>query len=234
MCGCSIAFIRMRSPSSAPPDLRRDGSIERIAILSASRWSSRKRRTSSSVSELLPAPPVPVMPSAGDRRLRRGGAQRRRAASAGTVPSSSRVISRASARVREAVAARAAPSSDAGRSSARSTSAARDHVVDHALQAELLAVLRRVDARDAVVVQLADLGGHDHAAAAAEHLDVPAAALAQQVDHVLEELDVAALVGRDRDAVRVLLRARSRRSPPPSGCGRGGSPRSRLPAGCGA
>ncbi len=47
--------------------------------------------------------------------------------------------------------------------------------------------------------------GHDHAAAAAEHLDVRAAALAQQVEHVLEELDVAALVGRDRDAVRVFL-----------------------------
>ena len=65
MFGCSIAFMRMRSPSSAPPDLRRDGSIEMIAICSRSCWSSRKRRTSSSVSELLPAPPVPVMPSAG-------------------------------------------------------------------------------------------------------------------------------------------------------------------------
>ena len=36
MFGCSIAFIRMRSPSSAPPDLRRDGSIEMIAIFSLS------------------------------------------------------------------------------------------------------------------------------------------------------------------------------------------------------
>jgi hypothetical protein len=34
---------------------------------------------------------------------------------------------------------------------------------------------------------------------------VLAAAAAQQVDHVLEVLDVAALVGRDRDALRVLL-----------------------------
>ncbi len=65
MFGCSIAFIRMRSPSSAPPDLRRDGSIEMIAIRSRSCWSMRKRRTISSVSELLPAPPVPVTPSVG-------------------------------------------------------------------------------------------------------------------------------------------------------------------------
>ena len=83
-----------------------------------------------------------------------------------------------------------------------------DHVVDHALQAHLLAVLGRIDARDAVVVQLLDLRRHDHAAAAAEHLDVLAAALAQQVEHVLEVLDVAALVGADGDALRVLLKRR--------------------------
>ena len=82
MFGCSIAFIRMRSPSSAPPDLRRDGSIEMIAIFSASRWSSRNRRTSSSVSELLPAPPVPVMPSAGTPDLSAAAQQLARAASA--------------------------------------------------------------------------------------------------------------------------------------------------------
>ena len=35
------------------------------AILSASPWSMRKRRISSSVSEDLPDPPVPVMPSTG-------------------------------------------------------------------------------------------------------------------------------------------------------------------------
>ena len=47
---------------------------------------------------------------------------------------------------------------------------------------------------DAVRVQLGDLARQDDAAAAAEDLDVLAAALAQQVDHVLEVLDVAALV----------------------------------------
>jgi hypothetical protein len=54
-------------------------------------------------------------------------------------------------------------------------------------------------------VQLLDLGRHDHAAAAAEELDVGAAAFAQQVDHVLEELDVAALVAGHGDPLHVLL-----------------------------
>ena len=60
-------------------------------------------------------------------------------------------------------------------------------------------------ARHAVALQLGDLGRHDDAAAAAEHLDVLAAALLQQVDHVLEVLDVPALVRADRDALHVFL-----------------------------
>ena len=60
-----MAFMRMRSPSRAPPLLRREGSIEMTATRSASSWSRRKRRISSSVSEDLPAPPVPVMPNTG-------------------------------------------------------------------------------------------------------------------------------------------------------------------------
>ncbi len=60
-----IAFMRMRSPSSAPPLLRRDGSMEMTAMRRRSRWSRRKRRISSSVSDDLPAPPVPVMPMTG-------------------------------------------------------------------------------------------------------------------------------------------------------------------------
>jgi hypothetical protein len=45
----------------------RDGSMEIRPILTLSSWSRRKRRTSSSVSDDLPAPPVPVMPSTGVR-----------------------------------------------------------------------------------------------------------------------------------------------------------------------
>ena len=35
MFGCSMAFMRMRSPSSAPPVRLREGSIEMMAILTA-------------------------------------------------------------------------------------------------------------------------------------------------------------------------------------------------------
>jgi len=83
--------------------------------------------------------------------------------------------------------------------------AAHHHLADHAFQAHVLPVLGAVDARHAVVLQFADLGRHDHAAAAAEHLDVRATTFAQQVDHVLEVLEVAALVGADGDALHVLL-----------------------------
>ncbi len=83
--------------------------------------------------------------------------------------------------------------------------AAGEHVVDHALQAQLPAVLGRIDARDAVSLELADFLGHDHPAAAAEHFDVLPPSLAQELDHVLEVLDMAALIRGNRDALHVLL-----------------------------
>ncbi len=83
-----------------------------------------------------------------------------------------------------------------------------DHQPDHSLQAHLLAVFGREDARDAVVVQFPDLGRHDDSAATAVDADVRAAALAQQVDHVLEELDVPALVARHRETLHVFLQRR--------------------------
>ncbi len=61
----SRLFIRIRSPRRAPPPLRRVGSTASTATRTLSCWSIRRRRTSSSVSELLPLPPVPVMPSTG-------------------------------------------------------------------------------------------------------------------------------------------------------------------------
>jgi hypothetical protein len=86
--------------------------------------------------------------------------------------------------------------------------AAHHHLADHPGQAHALAVLGAVDPLDAVGLQLGDLARHDHAAAAAEDAHVRAAALAQQVDHVLEVLDVAALVGADGDALHVFLQRR--------------------------
>ena len=60
-----MAFIRILSPNNAPPDLRRDGSIEIMAILMLSLKSKRKRRKISSVKLDFPAPPVPVIPKTG-------------------------------------------------------------------------------------------------------------------------------------------------------------------------
>ena len=57
-------FIRIRSPRSAPPVRRRVGSTATTAIESSGNHSSKRARISS-VTVLLPAPPVPVMPTTG-------------------------------------------------------------------------------------------------------------------------------------------------------------------------
>ncbi len=56
-----MAFIRIRSPSNAPPVFLLEGSTE-ITPIYLSGKSIRKRRTNSSTSEDFPAPPVPVIP----------------------------------------------------------------------------------------------------------------------------------------------------------------------------
>ena len=58
-----MAFIRMRSPSKAPPVFRFDGSTEIMAMVLS--VSIKKRRTNSSTKDDFPAPPVPVMPNTG-------------------------------------------------------------------------------------------------------------------------------------------------------------------------
>ncbi len=82
---------------------------------------------------------------------------------------------------------------------------ARKDVVDHAVQAELPPVLRRVDLLDAVPLESLDFLGRDGATTADDHADVVAAALPQHVDHVREVFVVAALVRADRHRVRVFL-----------------------------
>ncbi|MBA7546681.1 hypothetical protein ES705_39073 [subsurface metagenome] len=62
--GVSIAFIRILSPSKAPPVLRFEGSTEMIAIVIPGK-STRNLLISSSTSDDLPAPPVPVIPITG-------------------------------------------------------------------------------------------------------------------------------------------------------------------------
>jgi hypothetical protein len=57
-------------------------------------------------------------------------------------------------------------------------------------------------------VQFVDLARDDDPTAAAEDLDIRATARLQQVDHVLEELDVATLVRGDGDSLHILLQRR--------------------------
>ena len=82
---------------------------------------------------------------------------------------------------------------------------AAHHVLDHRDQAHVHAVVRVIDALDAVGLQFADLFRGDGAAAAAEHADVACAAFLQHVDHVLEVFDMTALVAGQRDGVGVFL-----------------------------
>ena len=83
--------------------------------------------------------------------------------------------------------------------------AAHHHLANHPRQAHALSVLGAEDAAHAVGLQFGNFGGHDDAAAAAKHLDLRAATRAQQIHHVLEILHMPALVGAERDALRVFL-----------------------------
>ena len=78
-------------------------------------------------------------------------------------------------------------------------------MVDHPLETHSSAVLGAEDLVDAVGLQLPDLArDYDPTASAKEH-DVTGALLLEQVEGVLEVFHVAALVGRDRHALDVLL-----------------------------
>jgi hypothetical protein len=79
------------------------------------------------------------------------------------------------------------------------------HVFDHPLQPHPPAVVGGIDAGDPILMQLFDLAGEDGAAAAAKEPDMPAAVLVQQVLHVFEKFQVAALVGRDGDALYIFF-----------------------------
>ena len=88
--GLRSEFMRMRSPSSAPPVRRRVGSTETTAMRICGKL-ARKRLSSSSVTLDLPAPPVPVMPMTGVLAPASCHCRRRCASSASPkAPSSSR------------------------------------------------------------------------------------------------------------------------------------------------
>jgi hypothetical protein len=78
-------------------------------------------------------------------------------------------------------------------------------VVNHPLQAHRAAIIGRVEARDAVALQLRDFGRQNHAATAAKDFDVARAALLQQVKHVFEVLVVPALVAGNGNGLSIFL-----------------------------
>ena len=82
------------------------------------------------------------------------------------------------------------------------------HVINHALQAHFLAVLRGINVRHPVVVQFTGLFRHDHPAATGEYPDVCATAFSQHVHHVLEEFNMPSLIGTQGDCVGIFLQRR--------------------------
>src|SRR5665647_1298616 len=83
--------------------------------------------------------------------------------------------------------------------------AAHHHLANHAGEAHALAVFRTVNARHAIGLQFADFRRHDDAAATAKDLNVRAATGFEQVHHVLEVLDMPALIGADGNTLRIFL-----------------------------
>ena len=66
-----------------------------------------------------------------------------------------------------------------------------------------------VNALHAVALEIRDFSRSDGAATATEHPNVTGARLAQHVHHVLEVFAMAALVGTDRDRIRIFLDRRA-------------------------
>ncbi len=167
---------------------------------SLSSWSMRKRRTSSSVSDDFPAPPVPVIPSTGTARRVRG-----------LLELHARVVAEHAALEQRDRAGQGARGSarqvvDRGYPLGREVDVARvDHLADHALQAEGTAVVGREHPGDAARLEQIDLFANDHPAPAGEHAHVTQTDLAQALDEIREVLDMTALVGAHRHAVHVLL-----------------------------
>ena len=177
-------------------------------VLSAK--SARKRRTSSSTRLDLPAPPVPVMPS--DRRLRE--ARRAASASRSVVAALGIVLGERDERGdrRGLALAAASRARHRGRGGALREVALREEVVDHPLEPHRAAVVGRVDAGDAVARGAPRSRTGRMVPPPPPKTLMSAPRSRSRSMHVLEVLDVPALVGRDGDALDVLLDGAARRS----------------------
>ena len=88
-------------------------------------------------------------------------------------------------------------------------SSALHDVLDHLGQPQVHAVVRVIDAFDAIVFQSGNFLQGNRAAAAAEHLDMVGAALTQLIDHVAKIFHVTTLVTGDGNGVGVFLDGRA-------------------------
>src|SRR5215831_11862163 len=143
-----MAFMRMRSPSSAPPDLRREGSTASTAM------SMRSLVEPEAAHELVGQRGLARAARAGDaqRRHRGGPGLLEHLRAQGRVETA---ILQRSEQPRECAPVSLLHRAEVARRVPRQILvAAREHVVDHALKAHFLAVFGRVDARDAVGLEL--------------------------------------------------------------------------------
>ncbi len=90
----------------------------------------------------------------------------------------------------------------------RRARAAHD-ILDHRDKTKVHAVVRVIDALDAVGLEFLDLFRRDRPATAREHANMRGAALGEHVDHVLEVFDMAALIARQRDRIGIFLQRRA-------------------------
>ena len=80
-----------------------------------------------------------------------------------------------------------------------------NQVVDHALQSHRTAIIRMVNAFNAVGMQFRNLFGQNGATPPAKNANVASAFFLQQVLHVLEVLHVPSLVGGHGNALGIFL-----------------------------
>ena len=197
-------FIRIRSPSSAPPVRRRVGSTASTAMRICAKAAEE------AVEDLVGDAALAGTAGTGDADDGRGA--RRLHLPFLAQPRERAVVEDAllDRRDRGGNSDRVfAADSRRHRAVAPCGHGALDEIANHRIEAELHAVVGVVDALDTVIHELAGFLGRDRAAAAPEYANVARAEFAQAIDHVAEELVMAALVGADGDTVRVLLHRRA-------------------------
>ena len=86
--------------------------------------------------------------------------------------------------------------------------ASSNHRCNHALQAHALPVFWRKNFSHAIVVQIFNFARNNHPTAATKYFNMRSAAFLEQIDHVLEEFDMPALVAAHGDALHVFLNCR--------------------------